>query len=164
MSVEIDVQVATDAVDIPATGVLRRWAEAAVGARKPQAALGIRIVDAGESQELNRRYRGCDRPTNVLAFAADLPAGLALPDLGDLVVCHEVVRREAGEQGKSIEAHWAHMVVHGTLHLLGFEHGTAEQAREMEALEVQILAALGYSDPYQIEPQRAGHAAPAASE
>jgi len=106
-------------------------------------------VDAAESQALNRRFRGKDRPTNVLSFPADLPPELELPLLGDLVVCREVVEAEAAEQGKPAEAHWAHMVVHGTLHLLGYDHETAEGAEAMEALEAEILSEFGWPDPYQ---------------
>lgn len=164
MTIDVDIQVAVEATDIPSEDQLRRWATAAVGDRRQPAELGIRIVDARESRDLNRRYRHCDRPTNVLAFEADLPADLGLPNLGDLVICRDVVSGEAGAQGKSLQAHWAHMVIHGTLHLLGFDHQGEAAAREMEALEVQILAGLGYSDPYQSEPPRADQPAQADNE
>lgn len=164
MSIDVDVQIATDAADIPLAAELRRWVAAAIGERRPRAELGIRIVDADESRELNQRYRQCDRPTNVLSFAADLPPDLGLPHLGDLLICRDVVQREAGEQGKPLQAHWAHMVVHGTLHLLGYDHEAEGDADEMEALEVQILTGLGYSDPYQKEPRRDDQPAPADNE
>jgi len=164
VSIDIDVQIATDAADIPPAAELRRWAAAAIGGRRPRAELGIRIVDANESRELNQRYRQCDRPTNVLSFAADLPPDLELAHLGDLLICQDVVRREAGEQGKPLLAHWAHMVVHGTLHLLGYDHVFEQAANEMEALEVQILTGLGYSDPYLSEPRRDDQPPPADNE
>lgn len=114
----------------------------------------LRIVDAAESQELNLRYRGKDKPTNVLSFVADpLPPGFAElqaeQSLGDLVVCAQVVAAEALEQGKSLQAHWAHMVIHGCLHLLGHDHIEDEQAQRMETLERDLLAELNFSDPYE---------------
>jgi probable rRNA maturation factor len=121
----------------------------------------VRIVSQRESRRLNQRFRGRPTATNVLAFPADLPAGPDLPLLGDLVVCRAVVEREAGEQGKPVEAHWAHMVVHGTLHLLGYDHQTGQEAARMETREVQILATLGYPDPYE-ELDRDGPSAPPA--
>ena len=111
----------------------------------------MRIVEADEARELNRRYRDRDRPTNVLSFAADhsldLPGDDAVP-LGDLVLCAPVVAREAGEQGKPEAHHWAHLLVHGTLHLLGYDHAVADEAADMEALEVATLAGRGLPDPY----------------
>jgi probable rRNA maturation factor len=113
------------------------------------AEITLRLVDEPESQALNRAYRGIDRPTNVLSFSYDPPPGSdAL--VGDLVICAPVVAREATAQGKAPEAHWAHLVVHGTLHLLGHDHQNDEEAREMESLEVQILAELGFPDPYAL--------------
>lgn len=113
---------------------------------KPE--ITIRIVSAQESQELNSTYRGKDKPTNVLSFPFEQPPGLDLPILGDLVVCHDVVEQEANEQQKPIVAHWAHMLVHGTLHLLGYDHINDEEAEQMESLEVEILDNLGIDDPY----------------
>lgn len=148
MSVSVVVSVDGPARGLPARADLRRWVAAAVGGRRARAELGIRVVGEHESRELNRSYRGKDAPTNVLAFPAGLPAELRVPLLGDLVICREVVAREAVEQGKDEEAHWAHMVVHGTLHLLGYDHCDEATAGAMEAAEVQILAGLGYPDPY----------------
>ena len=164
MSIDVDVQIAIDAEGVPPAHRLRRWAVAAIGDRRAAAGLGIRVVDNRESRELNRRYRHCDRPTNVLSFAADLPGELDLPDLGDVVICRDVVQREAFEQGKPPEAHWAHMVVHGTLHLLGYNHEDEADATEMETIEVQILTGLGYSDPYRSEPWCDDQLAPADNE
>ena len=109
----------------------------------------VRIVDEAESNELNLTYRGKDKPTNVLSFPFEAPPGLELPLLGDLVICRQVVEREAQEQGKPLMAHWAHMVVHGSLHLLGYDHIEDEEAEEMEALERDIMQELGFADPYQ---------------
>lgn len=116
----------------------------------------IRVVSAEESQALNSEFRGKDNSTNVLSFPAETPEflidlGEELPYLGDLVICAEVVQREAEEQGKDLLAHWAHMVVHGTLHLQGFDHLDDDEAEEMETLEQEVMAALGFDDPYQIQ-------------
>jgi probable rRNA maturation factor len=147
---------------------LRRWARAAHGAalaamsvrqRRVQALVGapalcLRLVGNAESRRLDRVYRGKDRPTNVLSFPASAEERVATGMLGDLVICAPVVAREAREQGKVLAAHWAHMVVHGTLHLLGHDHLAAREARTMEALEVAILGGFGFDDPYaQVTPQ-----------
>ena len=135
---------------VPAPASFRRWVEAALkGARRRKATqVAIRIVDADEGQALNRQYRGRDYATNVLSFPADFPPGVQLPLIGDLVICAPVVAREAAEQGKKPTDHWAHMTVHGTLHLLGYDHIEDGEAEAMEALETRILAGLGISDPY----------------
>ncbi len=111
----------------------------------------MRIVDEDESQQLNGQYRQKDKPTNVLSFPADLPEELQLPLLGDLVICAPVVAREAEDQNKALDAHWAHMLVHGTLHLLGYDHIDETDATEMEALETQIITELGFAPPYEID-------------
>jgi probable rRNA maturation factor len=111
--------------------------------------LVVRIVDEAESAALNDRYRGKPEPTNVLSFPCESPPGLALPHLGDLVICAPVVEREAREQGKPSEAHWAHMLVHGLLHLRGYDHQNEAEAETMEALESAILGQLGYPNPYE---------------
>ena len=136
---------------VPAAASFRRWVEAALkGARRRKAAeVAIRIVDTDEGLALNRQYRGRDYATNVLSFPAELPPGVDLPLLGDLVICAPVVNREAAEQGKKPVDHWAHMTVHGTLHLLGYDHIEDAEAEAMESLETRILAGLGISDPYQ---------------
>ncbi|QWT22611.1 rRNA maturation RNase YbeY [Bacillus sp. NP157] len=137
---------------IPASASFRRWVEAALkGARRRRATeVAIRIVDADEGQALNLQYRGRDYATNVLSFPADLPPGLNLPLIGDLVICAPVVASEAAEQGKKAIDHWAHMTVHGTLHLLGYDHIVDAEAEAMEALETRILAGLGIPDPYTV--------------
>jgi probable rRNA maturation factor len=142
---EILIQRATRARGVPAPAVLRGWAGAALGCAP--GTLTIRVVGARESRLLNRRYRGKDRPTNVLSFAAaDAPDE---PALGDLIICAPVVAREAREQGKTPRAHWAHMVVHGCLHLLGHDHQKPADARRMEARETDTLRCLGFPDPYE---------------
>ena len=137
---------------IPAAISFRRWATAALAGRIREADLAIRLVDAKEGRALNRHYRGKDYATNVLSFPAELPEGLPedfhMPLLGDLVICAPVVAREAREQGKSPAAHYAHLTVHGTLHLLGWDHDDDREAEAMEQLEREILDALGIADPY----------------
>jgi len=135
---------------IPAAASFRHWVEVALkGARRRKATeVSIRIVDAEEGHALNRQYRGRDYATNVLSFEADLPPGVNLPLIGDLVICAPVVAREAAEQGKKPNDHWAHLTIHGTLHLLGYDHIEDGEAEEMEALETRILKGLGIADPY----------------
>ena len=139
---------------VPAAAELKRWALSALGG-DVRGELTLRVVGEGESAELNSRYRGKRGPTNVLSFKAEaLPAagqpGEVLP-FGDVVICAEVVEREAREQGKPLAAHWAHMVVHGALHLQGFDHETVREATIMEARERALLARLGFPDPYSIK-------------
>lgn len=143
---EISVQRCVPAAGIPTAASLRGWAMAALEADAGD--LTIRIVDAEESRSLNHRYRGKDKPTNVLSFHGDAELQ-SEPVLGDLVICAPVVAAEALAQGKTARAHWAHMVVHGCLHLLGHDHEKEREARRMEALEVSILKRLGFPDPYQ---------------
>lgn len=111
--------------------------------------LSIRVVSIDESQTLNSQYRDKDKPTNVLSFESDLPDFIPSGFVGDLVICAQVVHDEAQEQNKALLSHWAHMCVHGTLHLLGYDHLSEAQANEMEALEVEILSKLSIDDPYQ---------------
>nr|WP_010131240.1 rRNA maturation RNase YbeY [Microbulbifer agarilyticus] len=147
--IQLDVQRATSHSALPSDADLALWAAAAVGTHRAEAEISLRIVDEDESQALNRQYRGKDKPTNVLSFPADIPPELGLPLLGDLVICAQVVALEAEQQHKACSAHWAHMVVHGTLHLLGYDHIEDDEAEIMENLETRILAALGIDDPYQ---------------
>jgi probable rRNA maturation factor len=135
----------------PSSRELTRWASAAAGRRAAGRELGVRLVGSTESRTLNARYRGRDKPTNVLSFpAAPLP-GAQVPHqpLGDLVICGRVLRAEAREQHKTLRAHWAHLVVHGTLHLLGYDHERAGDARRMERREVTVLRGLGFANPYR---------------
>ena len=134
----------------PSPTSFRQWIAAALkGARRRKPAeVAIRIVDTDEGRSLNLTYRGKDYATNVLSFPAELPPGLHLPLLGDLAICAPVVAREAAEQHKHPRDHWAHLTVHGTLHLLGYDHLVEAEAEAMEALETRILAGLGIADPY----------------
>jgi probable rRNA maturation factor len=121
----------------------------AIAAYRAPAELSLRLVGAREGRALNRRYRGRDYATNVLSFPAELPAGVHLPLLGDLVLCAPVLAREARAQGKPLAAHFAHLSIHGTLHLLGYDHLKRSDATHMEALEIAALATLGITDPYR---------------
>ena len=135
---------------LPGPTSFRRWAEAALrGAhwRKP-AELSIRIVDSAEAAALNRDFRGRDYATNVLSFPAEPPPGVSWTLLGDLAMCAPVVLREAVEQRKSARDHWAHLTIHGVLHLLGHDHLENQEAEAMETLEKYILARIGIADPY----------------
>jgi probable rRNA maturation factor len=154
VDLDLDLQVATAEPDLPVQRELAHWAAAALEGRRERAALTIRIVDEPEGRALNLQYRGQDRPTNVLSFPFDAPPGIADPGeiadlIGDLVVCAPVVRREAAEQGKNTAAHWAHLVVHGVLHLLDYDHMTDPEAAEMEGLETAIVQGLGFPPPYE---------------
>lgn len=145
---ELDLQRATDAA-APDDAAFRRWCELALRQRTADSEMTIRLVDETEGRELNHTYRHKDYATNVLSFPADVPDDLLdIPLLGDLVICVPVVEREAAEQGKALEAHWAHLVIHGCLHLLGYDHIDDDEAEEMEALERELLAELGHPDPY----------------
>jgi len=151
MSIILDLQLASSAQDLPDTTQFQTWLDAAILPFQEQAEVTIRVVDAAESQQLNLQYRGKDKPTNVLSFPFQCPPGIELPLLGDLVICAEVVATEAAEQGKPLASHWAHMVVHGCLHLLGFDHINDADAEQMEAEEIQILQQLGISNPYLLD-------------
>ena len=149
------MQLACEGIAVPSADVVTSWISRAVETVADLAAaeVSVRVVDADEMRALNREYRDKDKPTNVLSFPADriigMPAGEPVL-LGDIVVCASVVHTEAAEQGKSDTDHWAHMLVHGTLHLLGFDHVLDEEAAAMEALETRILASQGIADPYGV--------------
>jgi len=155
--VRLDVSVgyALPRAGLPAAASFRKWVAAALHGRIREADLAIRIVDAKEGRSLNRHYRGKDYATNVLSFPAEmddavkLPRGVTMPLLGDLVLCAPVIAREAVEQGKPLNAHYAHLTVHGVLHLLGWDHDNDADAECMEQLEREILAGLGLPDPYR---------------
>jgi probable rRNA maturation factor len=136
----------------PQRADLERWASAALGRRAAGAELGVRVVGAAESRRLNARYRGRDQPTNVLSFpppALPARAHAVARALGDLVICPRVLRGEARAQAKTLRAHWAHLVVHGTLHLIGYDHQRAADARRMERREIAVLRRLGFANPYR---------------
>lgn len=148
----IDLQIACEQESgLPTAEQIEQWATAAVQPQSDEVEMTVRIVDEAESHALNLNYRGKDRPTNVLSFPFECPDEVELPLLGDLVICRQVVEREAQEQDKPLMAHWAHMVVHGSLHLLGYDHIEDDEAEEMESLETQIMIGLGFADPYLSE-------------
>ncbi|WP_233141511.1 rRNA maturation RNase YbeY [Aggregatibacter actinomycetemcomitans] len=148
----IDLQIASaDESGLPTAAQIEQWATAAVQPQSGEIEMTVRIVDETESHALNLNYRVKDRPTNVLSFPFECPDEVELPLLGDLVICRQVVEREAQEQEKPLMAHWAHMVVHGSLHLLGYDHIEDDEAEEMESLETQIMIGLGFVDPYLSE-------------
>lgn len=148
MTFEVDVQIACDEDGLPGEPDFRAWVRAALGGKREAAELTIRLVDEAESARLNDRYRHKKGATNVLSFPFAAPPGVDVPLLGDIVICAPMVKREAQEQSKSESSHWAHLVVHGVLHLLGFDHQDETTARRMEAMEVRILAELGFDNPY----------------
>ena len=149
---DVAVSYALPRAGLPAANSFRKWVAAALDGRIREADLAVRLVDAREGRSLNRHYRGKDYATNVLSFPAELPEGLpegvTFPLLGDLVLCAPVVAREAREQRKPLAAHYAHLTVHGALHLLGWNHEDEREAECMEALEREILAGMGIDDPY----------------
>ena len=148
----IDLQIACEQESgLPTAEQIEQWATAAIQPQSNEVEMTVRIVDEAESHALNLNYRGKDRPTNVLSFPFECPDEVELPLLGDLVICRQVVEREAQEQDKPVMAHWAHMVVHGSLHLLGYDHIEDDEAEEMESLETQIMTELGFADPYLSE-------------
>ncbi len=157
--VRLDVAVgyATPRAGVPAAVSFRRWVAAALDGRILEADLAIRLVGEDEGRALNRHYRGKDYATNVLSFPADiaegvkLPKGVKLPLMGDLVLCVPVIAREAAEQHKPVAHHYAHLTVHGVLHLLGMDHQDEREAECMEQLEREILAELGIEDPYRVQ-------------
>ncbi len=157
LTLAVDVQVACDDAEIPAQADIQRWVEIAVSQSgrsvKGDVEVAVRIVDADEIQSLNNLYREQDKVTNVLSFPAGEIDGLpadAVHLLGDVVVCAAVVAAEASEQGKKLDDHWGHMLVHGTLHLLGFDHETNAEALAMERIEARILALRNVMDPYGV--------------
>ncbi len=145
----LDLQLASEETSgLPTEQDFRLWLEAVLPKFQEEAEVTVRIVDEAESQTLNHTYRGKDKSTNVLSFPFEAPPGMELPLLGDLIICRQVVEREAVEQKKPLLAHWAHMVIHGSLHLLGYDHIIDEEAEEMESIETEIMQELGYADPY----------------
>ena len=148
MAIDLDLQVAVDQPDLPPEEAFQAWVRAALESRE-EAELTVRIVDRAESRELNRTYRNKDTETNVLSFPAELPGGIDLPLLGDIVICAPLVAEEAAAQGKPERDHWAHLTVHGVLHLLGYDHLHDDEAEEMESLETRLLKSLGVPDPYR---------------
>lgn len=147
MAIELDLQVAGTFSGLPERTHFEDWLAAALG-RFENPELTLRIVDCEESRQLNSQFRGKDAPTNVLSFPAEVPAEIELSLLGDIVICAPLVEQEALEQGKPLLAHWAHLTIHGVLHLLGYDHQQNAEAEEMEAVEIRLLESLGFPDPY----------------
>ena len=149
MAITLDLQNDDAFESLPEACRFQAWVEAALQQDYNEFQQTVRIVDVAESRDLNYRYRGKDSPTNVLAFPSD-SGYLEYTCLGDLVICAPVVAAEAAEQGKTAEAHWAHLVIHGMLHLQGFDHQSDDDTRDMEALEIKILDSLGVANPYNV--------------
>ena len=144
----LDIQNVSKSTSIPSEADFDKWVLEALPAHLSSFSIVVRIVDGAESRSLNNQYRQQDKPTNVLSFPFESPPGIEVEHLGDLVICAPVVIREARAQNKSTAAHWAHMIVHGILHLQGYDHIKRDQAEEMECLEKTILNKLGFDDPY----------------
>lgn len=152
MSIELDLQIAVENEQgLPTEQDIQLWLNKTIPQFQESAELTVRIVDTEESHQLNHDYRGKDKPTNVLSFPFEAPPGMELELLGDLIICRQVVEKEAEEQNKPLLAHWAHMVVHGSLHLLGYDHIEDDEAEEMESLETEIMQTMGFEDPYILE-------------
>lgn len=146
----LDLQiVTTDMNTIPSEQKIQQWLTVILPQFVPQAELTIRVVDEQESQYLNNLYRHKDKPTNVLSFPFESPIKMETPLLGDLIICKGIVEQEAKDQHKSLESHWAHMIVHGCLHLLGYDHIEEAEAQEMENIEIEIMTELGFTNPYE---------------
>ena len=148
MAIILDIQSASSSEDVPDEQSMKRWVSAAIVSKTGDTELSIRIVDERESQELNQTYRGSSGPTNVLSFPFDAEIPEPLPLIGDVVICAPVVAREAEQQNKELKAHWAHMIVHGVLHLQGYDHQNDTEAVIMETLESEIMQKLGFPQPY----------------
>ena len=151
MSINIEIQRVCSLKSIPNDEKFQLWSEAVLKERITTTELNIRIVEEHEIAELNKRYRGKNKSTNVLSFPFDAVTPDPMPILGDLVICAPLVAREAQEQSKEIESHWAHLVVHGILHLLGYDHETVDDTKIMETLESEILTKMNYPAPYEIQ-------------
>ena len=155
MQLELDLQNAIDSKQLPNFKNMQNWI---IGALKKTDSkfqhpeITIRIVSSQESQQLNLDYRGKDKPTNVLSFPFEAPEMIPVEELGeflgDLVICEKILQQEAEQQNKSLQSHWAHLIIHGVLHLLGYDHIEERQAEEMETLEIDVMKAMGFENPY----------------
>ena len=148
MTITLDLQLAVEQTNLPTQEQFNIWVDSVLTGYDKDFELTVRVVSLEESQSLNYQYRQKNKPTNVLSFPFEVPEGIELDLLGDLVICADIVEQEAIEQNKEPHSHWAHMVIHGCLHLLGFDHIEDDDAQEMESLEIDILAKLGFNNPY----------------
>lgn len=151
MTIEVDVQLAASHIPCPSETDIKHWIVNSLNKLETQGNIVVRIVSEQEIQQLNHLYRKKNTPTNVLSFPCQLPLEFRENMLGDIVICAKVLEKEAKDQHKSLQAHWAHMLIHGTLHLLGYDHENHDEALQMESLEIMLLQALGFSDPYAME-------------
>ncbi len=148
---ELDLQIATQSAQaLPSQSQFEEWSQVALPQSGDEYEITIRLVDIEESQSLNHEYRGKDKPTNVLSFPFDAPDGIEMPLLGDLVICRQVVESEALDQKKPVLNHWAHLVIHGILHLRGYDHLNDKDAEEMESIEIELLKLFSIPNPYLI--------------
>jgi len=150
MSIVVDFQWVVEADNVPSETDIQHWVECVVLEHQDEAELTVRVVDEDEITQLNHQYRKKHKATNVLSFPVEADLPVEIPLLGDLVICASVVAQEAAQQGKLLNAHWAHMVIHGTLHLLGYDHIEAEQAQMMEDKEIKYLHEFNFSNPYEV--------------
>lgn len=146
---QIDLQVASQVTNLPQQEQIELWINTALSQTQEQCEIVVRIVDEAEITDLNKTYRKKNGPTNVLSFPFDSEVELPINLLGDIVICAPIVFTEAEQQNKNPQAHWAHLIIHGVLHLLGYDHLKEKDAKEMESLEINLLARLGYSNPYE---------------
>jgi probable rRNA maturation factor len=151
MTLIVDIQMASASEEAPDPQSIERWIGAAIGDQRESTELSIRIVDAEEGQALNEQFRGSTGATNVLSFPFENESPKPLPLIGDIVICAPVVAKEAREQNKALNAHWAHMIIHGVLHLLGYDHQNENEANLMESLETEIMQGLGFPPPYSCQ-------------
>lgn len=151
MHLELHVDINSDSEDIPNAAAMRQWVQAALTGHRDEAELSVYVVDDEEGADFNQRFRGKQGATNVLSFPVEIDLPEPLPLLGDLVICAPVVAHEARQQNKPTTAHWCHMLVHGTLHLLGYDHIDDDEAFIMEQLETDILVRLGFTPPYEVQ-------------
>lgn len=146
--INVEVQLAASDQEVPSEDLFQKWASAIDVNSEQDQSISLRIVDEAEMIQLNSQYRKKTGTTNVLSFPADLPEGVDIPFLGDIIICAPVVAKEAADQGKSLDSHWAHMTVHGILHLQGYDHIDEAEAEQMERLEANIMNKLGFENPY----------------
>lgn len=148
MAITVDLQIACTNSDLPREDQFQKWVNASLLPDHDNLELTIRVVECEESENLNNQYRNKNKPTNVLSFPFEVPKGINLNLLGDIVICADIVSQETLVQNKTLLEHWAHMTIHGCMHLLGYDHVNDSDAEHMEALEIDILAKLGFNNPY----------------